>query len=80
LQSDGDDVAFGGPRRGDQDGANSSTGRSRVLNILITLIIAPLGETLNIVRNMRCATIVPVGRNSICNTRGSPYKSFIKMI
>jgi hypothetical protein len=51
-----------------------------VLNILVTLIIAPLGETLKIAANMRCATTMPYARNSIRNTRGSPDKSFIKMI
>ncbi|VVD33495.1 conserved protein of unknown function [Paraburkholderia dioscoreae] len=36
----------------------------RVLNILITLIVAPLGKTLKGFRNMNSATNVPTGRDS----------------
>ncbi|WNC93883.1 hypothetical protein RI103_24185 [Paraburkholderia sp. FT54] len=41
-----------------------ATQRLRVLNILITLIIAPLGKTLKGFRNMNRAMNVPTGPDS----------------
>lgn len=43
---------------------NSGNVCPQVLNILATLIVAPLGKTLKGFRNMTGATIVPTGGDS----------------